>query len=123
MQTKMSFSLNFREQLKSPINLKGKSCDSNVLTLKQVLSGAVSPQYTGTGSCSPGSPNHNVNVKFADSSDLLSPTETPPPHKAGSSANISQPNYHHHQRQRLRTSSMPAENRKVRGTTFCFNFL
>ncbi|KAL5275166.1 hypothetical protein ACFFRR_001241 [Megaselia abdita] len=99
------------EQVEFPTNLKGKSStDNSVLTLKQVLSGAVSPQYTETNSS--GFPIHNMNVKFADSSDLLSPTETPSPLKAGSSANISQTNFH--QRQRLRTSSMPAENRKPR---------
>lgn len=84
------------------------SLESGALTLKQVLSGAVSPQYSAT--CS--SPTHNMNVKFADSSDLHSPTDTPTQNKTGSSANISETNSH--QQQRMRTSSMPAENRKVK---------
>lgn len=102
------------------MNFKVKGLtDSGALTLKEVLSGAVSPQYQGT--CSSSSPTHNMNVKFADRSDLLSPTETPHPQKAGSSANISQTNFH--QRQRLRTSSMPAENRKVRSILYISIFM
>ncbi|XP_055844622.1 uncharacterized protein DDB_G0283357 isoform X2 [Episyrphus balteatus] len=138
---------NTRERIshvKSPVNVKGKISSSmavessgGVLTFKQAMSGAVSPQYTatsplqmmgggigGVSGVGNGSNNAMTSVLEATTDGSISPSPSANVIRGdrgdsgggiffcGSSATIAQLGCK--QKQRLRTSSMPAESRKPR---------